>query len=45
MTTTAGYCIYKKDASLGQRVARIELSDKVCDSAGQYFRAIFDLSK
>lgn len=36
MTKTAGYCItgLKKDESL-LRYARIELSEKVCDSAGK----------
>ena len=31
---TAGYCISGQERSGGKRYTRIELSDKVCDSAG-----------
>lgn len=34
MRTTAGYCITGQERNGGSRYARIELSEKVCDSAG-----------
>lgn len=34
MRKTAGYCITGQERSGGNRYARIELSEKVCDSAG-----------
>ena len=33
---SAGFCAYSHD-SLGQKMARIELSMKVCDTAGDFF--------
>lgn len=38
MTKTAGYCIYKREKTTlaSNRSVRIELSTKVCDSAGVY---------
>lgn len=35
MRKTAGYCITGQEKGGGDRYARIELSDKVCDSAGE----------
>lgn len=34
MRKTAGYCITGQERGGGNRYARIELSEKVCDSAG-----------
>lgn len=34
MRKTAGYCISGQEKGGGKRYARIELSEKVCDSAG-----------
>lgn len=34
MRKTAGYCITGQERGGGSRYARIELSEKVCDSAG-----------
>lgn len=34
MRKTAGYCITGQERGGGGRYARIELSEKVCDSAG-----------
>lgn len=34
MRKTAGYCITGQERCGGNRHARIELSEKVCDSAG-----------
>lgn len=34
MCKTAGYCITGQERGGGNRYARIELSEKVCDSAG-----------
>lgn len=34
MRKTAGYCISGQERGGGNRYARIELSEKVCDSAG-----------
>lgn len=36
MYKTAGYCTYKKN-KFGIRTTKVELSVKVCDSAGIYF--------
>lgn len=38
MRKTAGYCVTGQERGGGRRYARIELSEKVCDSAG---RALF----
>lgn len=34
MRKTAGYCVTGQERGGGNRYARIELSEKVCDSAG-----------
>lgn len=34
MRKTAGYCVTGEERAGGSRYARIELSEKVCDSAG-----------
>lgn len=34
MRKTAGYCVTGQERAGGNRYARIELSEKVCDSAG-----------
>lgn len=34
MRKTAGYCVTGQERGGGSRYARIELSEKVCDSAG-----------
>lgn len=34
MRKTAGYCVTGQEKGGGNRYARIELSEKVCDSAG-----------
>lgn len=47
LTKTAGYCYYKKGMmhnNNNKRISRIELSDKVCDSAGKNHFS-FDRSK
>lgn len=38
MRKTAGYCISGQERGGGNRYARIELSEKVCDSAGDKFQ-------
>lgn len=35
MRKTAGYCVTGQERGGGNRYARIELSEKVCDSAGK----------
>lgn len=37
MRKTAGYCVTGQERGGGGRYARIELSEKVCDSAGNAF--------
>lgn len=36
MRKTAGYCVTGQERGGGKRYARIELSVKVCDSAGNH---------
>jgi hypothetical protein len=36
LTKTAGYCTYKKSLPNTPRSAKIELSTKVCNTAGEY---------
>ena len=40
MRKTAGYCITGQERVGGNRYARIELSEKVCDSAGNSTQAV-----
>lgn len=44
MRKTAGYCVTGQEKGGGSRYARIELSEKVCDSAGDAAQRIMQCS-
>lgn len=45
MRKTAGYCVTgQREGPAGKRYARIELSEKVCDSAGRSEKGCADSS-